>query len=57
VQWGRYVDVRGAFDCDGRPAGTFEVTGLELTEHGMTGDLRATRPDRTEAGRFGGPRY
>jgi hypothetical protein len=57
VQRGRYVDVRGAFDCDGRSAGTFEVTGLELTEHGMTGHLRATRPDRTEAGRFGGPRY
>ena len=37
--------------------GTFEVTGLEFTDHGFSGDLRTTRADRIEYGRFGGARY
>jgi hypothetical protein len=57
AQSGRFVDVRGTFECAGQPGGTFEITSLELTEHGVTGHLRLVRSDRTEFGRFGGPRY
>jgi len=38
-------------------SGTFELTGLEFTEHGVSGYLRTTRADRIEYGRFGGARY
>ncbi len=57
AQSGRFVDIRGTFECSGQPMGTFEITALELTEHGVTGHMRVVRSDRTESGRFGGPRY
>ena len=56
-QSGRYSAVSGTFDCGGNDTGTFEVTGLEFTDHGVSGYLRTTRADRIEYGRFGGARY
>lgn len=56
-QSGRYSAVSGTFDCGGNDTGTFEVTGLEFTDHGVSGYLRTTRADRIEYGRFAGARY
>jgi hypothetical protein len=56
-QSGRYTIVSGSFDCGANDTGTFVVSGLEFTGHGVAGHLTRTHSDRTEFGRFGGPRY
>jgi hypothetical protein len=58
-QAGKLATVTGEFTCDAGAhgaeamAGTFEITELEVTAHGITGYLRTTSPSRVQYGRFG----
>ncbi|HSN20671.1 MAG TPA: hypothetical protein VLS49_08335 [Usitatibacter sp.] len=60
AQAGKFGAMTGTFECtrDSAPAGSgsFELSELELTAHGVTGFLRIVSPDRVESGRFGGAR-
>ena len=61
-QAGKFSSVAGSFTCGASPSaptrsGSFTVTDMEFTSHGMTGMLRTTAADRNEAGRFAAERY
>lgn len=57
VPSGRYASVTGAFECAGGATGTFRITELELTRHGLSGYLRVDGQDAVRAGRFAGASY
>ena len=61
VPSGSTAAMSGTYRCthteDPAPEGTFEITGLEATTHGFTGQLRASSAQVIQSGRFGGPRY
>lgn len=54
---GRYASAAGAFDCEGGVTGTFRITELELTRHGLSGYLRVDGPGSVRTGRFAAARY
>jgi hypothetical protein len=54
---GRYATVRGRFTCEGGEDGTFEISELEVTKHGLSGYLRASGALAHRAGRFAAARY
>jgi hypothetical protein len=60
-QSGRLATIEGEYSCDAGPngveggSGSFTVTDLEVTMHGMTGYLRTSSPALNQYGRFGGP--
>jgi hypothetical protein len=56
---GKLVHFSGAYTCDrgDQPSGTFEMTDLEFTAHGLTGYLRTSAPTGDgQYGRLGGLR-
>ncbi len=55
-QSGRYGAFAGEFTCSTGESGTFQATRLEFTDAGLTGNLRITRADGIENGRFGATR-
>lgn len=59
AQVGKFARVSGHFVCTGGEAadGTFEITDLEITKHGLTGFLRTWTPANNQYGRFGGARF
>jgi hypothetical protein len=58
-QGGKLARVSGEFTCSGGDAlaGSFEVSELEATEHGITGFLRTFAPGLNSYGRFAAARY
>ena len=58
---GSTASMSGTYQCtntqEPSPQGTFEITGLEATTHGLTGALRTASPAVIQSGRLGGPRY
>ena len=58
-QAGKFTRVSGSYACDaGEPrAGTFELSDLEVTDHGVTGYLRTWSPTHREYGHFAAARY
>lgn len=54
---GRYASVNGRIDCEGGVTGTFRITELELTRHGLSGYLRVDGPGSIRTGRFAAARY
>lgn len=53
---GRQARVDGTYGCATGESGTFEITGLEVTEHGLSGYLRTATPGNQQYGRFAGAR-
>jgi hypothetical protein len=58
-QAGKLVSISGTFTCTAGDllAGSFELTDLEVTAHGITGYLRKTGSGVQEFGRFAATRY
>jgi hypothetical protein len=58
-QSGKIARVTGSFTCDGgdSPAGSFEITELEVTQHGVSGYLRTSSAQTSAWGRFAAVRY
>lgn len=58
-QSGKLMSLSGVFTCTAGDAleGSFELTDLEVTAHGITGYLRKTGSGVQEAGRFAATRY
>ncbi len=56
VQNGRYGAFAGSYHCANGNAGTFEVTRLQVTDSGVTGQMRTVGPDGLGIGRFGAVR-
>jgi hypothetical protein len=56
---GKLVRITGDYTCSkgDQPAGTFEVTELEVTAHGFTGFLRTRSGNDSQFGRFGAIRF
>jgi hypothetical protein len=54
---GRYASASGTVDCEGGTTGTFAITELELTRHGLSGYLRVDGPDAIRTGRFAAASY
>jgi hypothetical protein len=54
---GRYATVRGQYACGDGEAGTFEISELELTKHGLSGYLRTFGAATNQAGRFAAARH
>jgi hypothetical protein len=56
---GKLVRISGTYACSkgDQPAGTFEVTELEVTAHGFTGYLRTRAGSDSQFGRFGAIRF
>ena len=60
-QAGRVATIEGEYTCSAGGSGveggqgTFAMTDVEVTMHGMTGYLRTSSPALTQYGRFGGP--
>jgi len=50
---GRYATLSGQYTCVGGEAGTFEITDFEVTQHAISGYLRARTPSNQPFGRFG----
>jgi hypothetical protein len=51
---GRLATVTGIFDCNNGRSGTFELTSLNVTDHGFSGRLRTVAGSVTETGDLGG---
>ena len=51
---GRLAAVTGTFDCNNGRSGTFELTSLNVTDHGFSGHLKAVSGTVTESGAVGG---
>lgn len=52
-QEGRYGSFKGAYECGNGDAGTFEITRLEFTDRGVTGNMTSSGRDGQGTGRFG----
>lgn len=59
TQAGHLGSMAGAFTCDGAEAlsGTFELTDIEVTAHGVTAFLHTSSATLQQSGRFGGIRH
>ena len=58
-QAGKIAAANGSFTCTGgdSPSGTFELSDLEVSAHGITGYLRMFAPSTNSYGRFAAARY
>lgn len=56
VQTGRYGSFGGRYSCESGESGTFEVTRLEFSDQGVTGQLATAGRDGIGRGRFGAVR-
>lgn len=56
AQAGKLTSVNGNFNCSDGTQGAFQITDLEVTAHGITGQLRTTSATLVESGRFAGAR-
>lgn len=56
AQAGKLATVNGHFTCGDGTQGTFEITSLEVTTHGITGQLRTASATLNENGRFAAAR-
>jgi len=59
TQAGKLARITGEFTCDGgdAPAGTFELSDFEVTDHAVSGYLRTYAAARIAYGRFAAARY
>lgn len=53
AQSGKFARIAGEYACADGTRGTFELTDLEVTRHGITGYLRTWSPALNQYGRFG----
>lgn len=54
---GRYATLSGQYTCVGGEAGTFEITDFEVTQHAISGYLRARTGSDHQYGRFAAARF
>lgn len=54
---GRYATLSGQYTCIGGEAGTFEITDFEVTQHAISGYLRARTGSDHQYGRFAAARF
>jgi len=53
---GRFALIEGRFACAGGESGAYEITGFEVTQHGLSGYLRTWSASTTQYGRFAAAR-
>ena len=54
---GRFATLSGQYTCTGGEAGTFEITDFEVTQHAISGYLRARDASNHQYGRFAAARF